>query len=328
MKGSYRIIVQNSNVRYDFEIHRNITIIKGDSATGKTTLVEMIHEYYENGISSGIELSCTRICTVLSGRDWKAVLETMKERIIFIDEGNAFIYTTEFARAVQQSNNYYVIVTREGLVNLPYSVEEIYGIRESGKYASIKRTYNEFYHIYGKKNMLEHIVPTKIIVEDSNSGYEFFKGISENKKWHAVTANGKSNVFAKVIQNMNEEKVLVIADGAAFGPEMDRIVKLLGNNENIVLFLPESFEWLILKSGVLDKREVKEILAAPQEYIESGKYFSWERYFTALLVEKTNDTYLKYTKKKLNAVYLQDGTKDKICKQIELESGFQINLLG
>lgn len=221
-----------------------------------------------------------------------------------------------------------MIVTREGLVNLPYSVEEIYGIRESGKYASIKRTYNEFYHIYGKKNMLEHIVPTKIIVEDSNSGYEFFKGVSENKKWHAVTANGKSNVFAKVIQNMNEEKVLVIADGAAFGPEMDRIVKLLGNNENIVLFLPESFEWLILKSGVLDKREVKEILAAPQEYIESGKYFSWERYFTALLVEKTNDTYLKYTKKKLNAVYLQDGTKDKICKQIELESGFQINLLG
>ena len=81
----------------------------------------------------------------------------------FIDEGNAFIYTTEFARAVQQSNNYYVIVTREGLVNLPYSVEEIYGIRESGKYASIKRTYNAFYHIYDKKNMLEHIVPTKII---------------------------------------------------------------------------------------------------------------------------------------------------------------------
>ena len=42
MKGSYKIIVQNSNVRYEFEIRRNITIIKGDSATGKTTLVNMI----------------------------------------------------------------------------------------------------------------------------------------------------------------------------------------------------------------------------------------------------------------------------------------------
>lgn len=32
---------------------------------------------------------------------------------------------------------------------MPYSVEEIYGIRESGKYATIKQTYNELYRIYG-----------------------------------------------------------------------------------------------------------------------------------------------------------------------------------
>ena len=46
MKKSYRIIVSNATIRYDFTIRRNITIIKGDSATGKTTLVEMIREYY------------------------------------------------------------------------------------------------------------------------------------------------------------------------------------------------------------------------------------------------------------------------------------------
>lgn len=45
MKGSYRVVVQNSSVRYDFVIRRNITVIKGDSATGKTTLIEMIREY-------------------------------------------------------------------------------------------------------------------------------------------------------------------------------------------------------------------------------------------------------------------------------------------
>ena len=67
-----------------------------------------------------------------------------------IDEDNAFLPTREFAEAVRESDNYYVIVTREGLPNLPYSVEEIYGIRESGKYASLKQTYNELFHIYGK----------------------------------------------------------------------------------------------------------------------------------------------------------------------------------
>ena len=227
MKGSYKIIVQNSNVRYEFEIRRNITIIKGDSATGKTTLVEMIGEFYENGTSSGIELFCEKTCSVLSGRNWKAALDTMKEEIIFIDEGNAFVYSTEFARAVQESDNYYVIVTREGLVNLPYSVEEIYGIRESGKYAALKQTYNELYHIYGETDFHEKIKPEKVIVEDSNSGFEFFKEIAEKEECVVISANGKSNIFEKVLQSTGEEKVLVIADGAAFGSEMDRMVKLL-----------------------------------------------------------------------------------------------------
>ena len=162
MNGSYKIIVQNSKVRYEFDIRRNITIIKGDSATGKTTLVEMISEFYENGLSSGIELFCKKTCSVLAGRNWKSALETMHEEIIFIDEGNAFVYTTEFAKAVQKSDNYYVIVTREGLANLPYSVEEIYGIRESGKYAALKQTYNELYHIYGETDFHEKIKLEKV----------------------------------------------------------------------------------------------------------------------------------------------------------------------
>lgn len=46
MKGKYRIIVTAKRLRYDFEIRRNLTIIRGDSATGKTTLVDMIQEYF------------------------------------------------------------------------------------------------------------------------------------------------------------------------------------------------------------------------------------------------------------------------------------------
>ena len=175
MKGSYDITVFNSKVRYDFTIRRNITIVKGDSATGKTTLVEMIREYYESGEDSGIVLQCEKNCRVLAGRDWKALLATIQESIVFIDEDNAFLPTNEFAEAVQQSDNYYVIVTREGLPNLPYSIEEIYGIRESGKYASLKQTYHELYHIYGRTDYKDPVSPEYVIVDDSNAGYEFFE---------------------------------------------------------------------------------------------------------------------------------------------------------
>lgn len=126
MKGSYRIIVQNKRICYDFEIRRNITIIKGDSATGKTTLIDMIGEYDENGPDSGIDLQADKECVLLEGKRWKSDLADIKDSIVFIDEGNEFVFTDEFAAAVQDTDNYYVIATREGIPSLPYSIEEIY----------------------------------------------------------------------------------------------------------------------------------------------------------------------------------------------------------
>lgn len=114
-----------------------------------------------------------------------------------------------------------------------------------------------------------------------------------------------------------DEKILVIADGAAFGPEMDRVLQLVQTRENLTLYLPESFEWLVLSSGILKDTEVVQILQTPSDYIDSKKYFSWERYFTALLTEKTTGTYLNYTKKTLNGAYLGDGVKNAILGQMK-----------
>lgn len=152
MKGEFFISVSNSKVKYEFTIKRNITVIQGDSATGKTTLVDMIREFEQNGADSGINLSSKKNCRVLEGNNWQENLSLMNDSIVFIDEGNRFVESADFAKAVKNSGNYYVIVTREGLDNLPYSVEEIYGIHTSGKYADLKQVYHEFYRIYGNNN--------------------------------------------------------------------------------------------------------------------------------------------------------------------------------
>ena len=60
MKGKYNITVKNNVLQYQFEIRRNITIIKGNSATGKTTLIDMSREYDENAELSGIVLNCEK----------------------------------------------------------------------------------------------------------------------------------------------------------------------------------------------------------------------------------------------------------------------------
>lgn len=82
-------------------------------------------------------------------------------------------------------------------------------------------------------------------------------------------------------------------------------------------YLPESFEWLVLKSGVIDGKNVQDILKHPEDFIESQEYFSWEQFFTALLVEYTQDSYLRYTKSHLNGAYLHEKTKQAILDVIE-----------
>ena len=122
MKGRHKVIVQNNRLHYEFEVKRNITIILGDSATGKTTLIDMLRQNMDLGPDSGVDVICDVPCAVLEGRNWQAILGTYSQTIVFIDEGNAFVGTEEFASAVKASDNYFVLITRENLYNLPYSV--------------------------------------------------------------------------------------------------------------------------------------------------------------------------------------------------------------
>lgn len=316
MRGKYRVTVQNKKIKYDFTLKRNITIIRGDSATGKTALVDMIREYYENGTDSGIELNCEKVCAVLEGKNWKAELTLLQECIVFIDEGNSFVASTEFAKELQNSSNYFVIVTRESLSSLPYAVSEIYGIRNSGKYGRLQQTYNEMYQIYDLESIVNEIKPEIVITEDSNAGYQFFTDICEKSDLSCISAQGKSNIF-QIIKGKKKLRILVIADGAAFGPEMEKIMKLSQQQRNITLYLPESFEWLVLKSEVVNDKEIEEALKGPWEVIESQEYMSWERFFTHLLVNKTENTYLQYSKRSLNPAYLQTNIQKKIMNVIE-----------
>ena len=75
MKGRHKIIVKNRKLHYQFEIKRNITIIQGDSATGKTTLIDMLRQYENYGIDSGVSVECDVPCAVLKGHEWKLQLE-------------------------------------------------------------------------------------------------------------------------------------------------------------------------------------------------------------------------------------------------------------
>lgn len=68
MRGSYKVIIQNNRVQFKLAIKRNLTIIHGNSATGKTTLLDMVAAHEELGAQSGVTVSCKVPCKTISGK--------------------------------------------------------------------------------------------------------------------------------------------------------------------------------------------------------------------------------------------------------------------
>ena len=311
MKGTYKIKISNSKVSFSLELERNITIICGNSATGKTTLIGLIRDYEQLGKASGVTIQCKKPCRVLSNVDWKYRLDAIHDSIVFLDEGNEFVRSQDFAQAIRGTDNYYVIINRESLSQLPYSVNSILKLKTtSRKKVTYIRSYPEYSNLAEPIEQINRV--DEIITEDSNSGHDMFSRNPQDSGGSCLSAQGKSNIFS-CLANHSGDQILVIADGAAFGAELEKIYKLQEvSTGKIRLYLPESFEWLLLKSGVLGNRTPHDILADPAAHIESRDFFSWEQYFTALLVDLTRDTYLHYNKNRLNPVYLQPANIEKV----------------
>lgn len=318
MRGSVRIVVSTKRLRYELNLRRNITIIQGDSASGKTTLVQVISDYLSGRTGPGTEVICEKKCVVLSGEEETAILRLrlLTSAIVFVDEQESFLSSKAFAEAVLSSDCYFVFITRDGLNMLPYSVNEIYYLKNSGYYQNTRQVYNSMHQVYPELDRKEKIVPSVVLTEDSNAGYEMFEAICRNDKALCVSASGKSNVAQYILAN-KKENIFAIVDGAAFGADMQSVIHALEASRGSHVWTPESFEYLVLRSGIVQSEGLKDILNVPEDYIESGEYSSWERFFTRLLEDSTRNTIYAYSKKKLNPHYLTKGNKYKIEKLMD-----------
>ena len=181
--------------------------------------------------------------------------------------------------------------------------------------------------MYGEISEEKNINPKLVITEDSNSGFEFFKEMSRQKGVNCFSASGKSNIIRQLEQRTNEKgTILVIVDGAAFGSEMKDISECIRTQGNIVLYAPESFEWLLLSTKEIPEVKVETILQNPEEYIDSKEYVSWERYFTDLLIESTSKNFIwAYSKKRLTKAYFAPrivNAVKTIMKLVDWEKSF------
>lgn len=317
MKGSYHFRVKSKRVLFAFTIRRNITVIKGDSATGKTTLLHMLYEYLRAGRESGYSVSTDGKYYVYLrqevGRGWKDALYPLKDTIIFIEENNDFVFSKEFAEFVKVSGNYFVLVNRAPLKMLPYSIHEIYEIVTEGKNSDVKESYHHLRELYSNFPIVENNRMRYVVTEDSNSGFQFFAKVFQGS--NVISAGGNSNILLRV-QELETGDILAIVDGAAFGAMVEKCLEYFGvqAKQRISIWMPESFEYLILQSGLISAKGLDDILNAPSDYVDASEYESWEKYFTQLLITLTCEKEYKYSKSSLDEYYMQDKNRMKIMK--------------
>lgn len=264
-------------------------------------------------VKSGVSLKSDVPCKVLGSVNWEINLSKIKSSIVFIEEGNDFVSSHDFAKKVKNSDNYYVLITREDLYELPYSINSIYEFVQVRGVNKLKERFKNIDKI--STNKLQSV--DLILVEDSKSGYEFFQKYCIDNDKKCISSNGKTKVLSE-IKKIKNTKILVIADGAAFGAEISKIYDFNYSKSSVYLFLPESFEWIILNSNVLNNKKIAKILESPYDYIESKEFFSWENYFTSLLVnESKSKLNQEYSKNKLKKYYKSEKVFNKIISSID-----------
>lgn len=342
MTGMYimRIIDNHSNTEYQLQIKRKITIITGDSATGKSVIYDLIQENEasrrvfkcENGVN---RISTIKVVAANLDDIYFISLDT-EPSIVILDE--QFPYKdNNVINYIKESNSYFIIITRNlsSLSKLPFSMSEIYTIGFAKKLKS--RQLNRIYNVYTMKKLynLDSVVNSLIhpivVTEDSKSGYEFFMNALPNNK--VYSAYGK-NKFVDIIRNkciidinanqtiylQGNECLIFIVDSAAFGSCIDSLLQVIGNSDfKVTLICPESFEYLLLSVvDVKDRKYIDNILNRTYDYLdvtvtdcgnntfgEDNYYGSWEIFYTNRLKEFTNNTIFRYSKDKLNKEYLR-----------------------
>lgn len=311
MTGVQHVRIYDDRIMYEFDLYRNITIIRGDTATGKTVLYDMIDEYNKDADEpTRVHIECEKACIVFTGDYVGFRANNIRNSIVFIDEGTIRRSKSyKLAELIKGSDNYFVLITRDDMVYLPYSITEIYRVKMSNKFASLYKVYNQLDRIYGNEGKSDIGVKKNVVItEDSGSGHEAFKKLLPNCK--VESANGKSNMVNMLNKHPGEE-VALIADGAAFGPEighvLERIDELKGK---AVLYAPESFEWLLLNLRMFKGTEEK--IRNTSDYADSVEYESWEQYYLELLKKELRKKGIRYNKNHMPKQLLGEGTLEQI----------------
>lgn len=303
MKGRHSISIISRKASYHLVLERKVSILKGNSGTGKSSLIRLISEYLEYGKKSGVKVavdSSASLGVLTNSSDWETVLSTVKNRVLFVDEDVDYIYTEAFQKELWGADCYVVIISRSGMfTGIPYAIFGIYELITEKNGENTATSMYQLYEEYDRVNNYDFI-----LTEDSNSGFEMAKYAFGNDNIEVSSAGGNSSVLEMLIKRGRSYKnVCVNVDGAAFGAYIEPVLKYSEMRGDILVSAPESFEYVILNFTDVKRclsTDCGELLRT-YDYCEGTIYSTWEQFYENLLSQVTSENFgFVYSKRKLN----------------------------
>lgn len=296
MTGDRKLKVITKSSEYLIPIRNKYTLLAGDSATGKTAIRDFVREILntpsteeeDNYIESDFE-------SIHVAMNETSLLFSIQQinSLVIIDEDMISLLKRNLQK-VRESNNFYLIITRELDINLPYGIKDVLvletNVRE-GLYVTVGVPFIKFEE--SKVNI------DLCITEDSKSGYKFFE---YTLNVECVSAKGKTRIPKLVKRLLKDSKtasknILFIVDEVGFGHEYMVIYKAYSEYllERVYFWCPYSFEYVLLNSNMFTG--IRDIILNPYSVCDFDMYRTVEVFIENVLKrELLNSLQIKYRK--------------------------------
>lgn len=295
-----------NNLVYILNLESRITIITGDSATGKSTLIRYIENYNKDSYNA-IKIESEKELIHLTPVMVRNKFELNEDTIYFMDEGDN-VKSKEYFTLVNDTRYKFVIITRDtSYPSISYDIDDIYEIRYNNGVNKLVKRYKNNYNT----DKLD-VNTNKIFTEDEKSGHEFYKKLDI---YSVFSTKGASRVPNRIKKNSNS---IFIVDSLGFGPYINRtLLNLEGSNS--IFIAPKSFEYLILMSLFsYSEEELKYKLESYRESYHLTNEFNIndENIYYQMLIDECFGRGINYNKSYLPDYFIEKENFDKVLDVI------------
>lgn len=272
--------VSTNRYVYEFDLERRVTVIRGDSGTGKTLLANLLVAEPE----TGVHVECERSFVLMNNNirvNYSTWFKDYDNVVFILDEDSRWLRDRRFYDAALDSGAWLLVMDRSTLLTTyECSVESVMRLKVSGKYRTLEKLYTHKSTTFPKD--------WPVFTEDIGSGYSFMQKVRDK-----VAPLGGKDLLDNLTPNELYGKIYFM-DGAAYGHKLHAYYNdwLKGRIEFI---LPESFEWVLLHSPQFSQyTEVRNMLADPVAYgANKTEYKTWENFFTWFIHDFTTRMWIK-----------------------------------